>query len=286
MMWKFMMLSLLASPVAAEELDFPLLIATYDLVADAPGCDGPGETAFSVAVSQTIPVWFYLAETTAAEPMLCTIEVRRGATVVDTVIPCEGDSEAEAVRMEQQGAFCEARKRLPATSELHLNLTACLSVGRFDILEGTWQLSAETEYGPYALAHDFSAGMVGVDFISEREFARTDIYSVVVIGGTSTPARLRTLIVPSDAITLERLSNLALKVVSEVDLHLIDSGLDGCRDEPGKCLEVRAPGNLDELLEKSESPFFDRILPYTALGDLGAQPDLGPFANAMNCDEG
>lgn len=285
-MRKFVLLALLASPVSADGLEFPLLATTYELLADAPDCNGPGETAFRVVTSQTIPVWFYPAEMTAAEPMRCTITTRRGATVVDSDIPCEGAVDAEAARHAQLRAFCESRERLPSTSELQLQLTACLSVGRFDIMEGTWQLGSETEFGPYALRRDFNAGMVGVDYISEREYARTDIYSVVASGGTSTPARLRTLIVPSDVITLENLPDLALKVVSEVDLYLLDPDHARCPDDPGKCLEVRAPGRLSEILEQTENPLLERILPYTALGDLEAQPDPGPFANAVSCDEG
>jgi hypothetical protein len=285
MMRTFLILALLASPALAEGPEFPLLGASYQVLTDVPGCDGQGEIAFQVDTSQTIPVWFY-PEMTDSDLAVCTVTTRRGGDLVESVIPCEGADEAEVAGLVQRHAFCEARESLPGTSELQPHLTACLTVGRFEVLEGTWRLGSETEFGPYALSHDFDAGMVGLDFIGASEHARTDIYSVVATGSTSTPARLRTMVVPSDTIMLEKLPDVALRVASTVDLYLLDSSRASCLGDPGKCLEISSPRYLDDMLDDAENPALERILPYTALDDLGAQLDPGPFVtNAVSCDE-
>jgi len=287
-MRKLLILALFTSPVAAEGPEFPLLAATYKVLTDFDGCKGLGETAFQIQTKQTIPVWFYPAELTDADPMaedqICSIKTRRGADTVETAIPCVDANEAGVSRFARQEAFCKANAKLPHNSTLELKLTACLSPGRFELMEGAWKLGLETHFGPYALTYDFDDGMVGVNFLAAIEYARTDIISVVEIGTTSTPARLRVLIFPSGKITFEDLPGVELKVASEVDLYLFESDRASCLGDPGKCLQIQLPDYLDDV----ENPLLELLLPYSALGDLGAQP--APEAplemwNVVRCNE-
>jgi hypothetical protein len=285
-MRNFMTFALLAGPAFAEGPEFPLLAATYELLAEHQNCNELGDIAFRIETTQTIQVGFYPAELTDADAILaaqrfCTIKTRKGGITFEDIIPCEDADEMELGRLARETAFCEANRKLPRDSTLHLEATACLSLGRFEVLEGRWTLGSETEFGPYSLAYDMDAGQIGLNYIAAMKDAPPDSYAVVETGGKSTPARIRMQMYPSGNITLRDLPGVELRVASEVDIYLFDSGRANCLQDPTKCLAVRAPWHLYEIT----NPVLLPLLSYSSVSDLGAQPAPAAAKYMVRCNE-
>jgi hypothetical protein len=260
-MRKFLILALLAGPVSAEGLTYPVLVARYEILEGHPKCSGPGKVAFRVEAAQQVTVEYYPAEpsnpdqsvaqsdtvTVVEEPEACYVKVRRGEVVEDKQVACPGVSEArleqEARREVRLNAYCEAVDQIPDEASLELQLTACLTVGAFETLEGSWTLSNDSEAGSYSISGDIKDDDGHLKYLAETSMGPGNTSSVVFAGTETSPARLRLRAESPQSVVLQQFPDLELVVATEVDLNLLESSESECLQDPTKCLWLVEQGN-------------------------------------------
>jgi hypothetical protein len=253
-MRSIVILTCLANPALADDVIYPLLVAKYEVLNEHPTCHGPGKIAFRVEGKQNVPVEYFPAELTdlasiSAAQKQCFIKVRKGSEVFDKPMPCVGDDEKTTARKARMAAFCEAVDQIPQEPLLEIGMTGCLSVGHFEVLDGHWTLSAESDLGSYSISKDLTDEENGLKYLAALQNGEGTYSGTFLSGTRMTPARLRLRAFSTEDIVLDGRPDLGLVVSTEVDLHLLDASQSDCLKDPSTCLSrLSFEGEVNELV--------------------------------------
>jgi hypothetical protein len=134
---------------AQEEAPIPknIFYAPYSLLADHPSCKDAGQTAFKVTFSaENLTVQlnsgvkqstkrFAIADGKVPDQVRqCTIKTRRGVEIIENPIECPDDWAEKNDLLDEFG-------HTSATPRISGEVTACMSLGSFEILDADWELT-------------------------------------------------------------------------------------------------------------------------------------------------